>query len=49
MLALFNERTAAQFVARFDEQLGQLDFRQYSKAQNPRLKRYDFGFEQLLR
>jgi ABC-type sugar transport system substrate-binding protein len=49
MFALFNDRTAAQFVAHFDEQLGQLDFRQFSKAHNPRLKRYDFGFEQLLR
>lgn len=49
MFALFNERSAQVFVARFGDGAGQIDFRRYSKSRNPQLKRYDFGFEQLLR
>ncbi|WP_342130655.1 ABC transporter substrate-binding protein [Hydrogenophaga sp. OTU3427] len=49
MFALFTPKSAAVFMARFGDNLDQIDFSRYSKARNPRLRRYDFGFEQLLR
>ena len=49
MFTLFDPPRAATYVARFGEKFDQIDFRRYSKALNPRLKRYDFDFGQLLR
>lgn len=49
MFALFDAASADVFLARFGERYDGLDFRRYSKALNPKLRRYDFGFAQLLR
>lgn len=49
MFTLFDAALADVFLARFGERLDTLDFRRYSKALQPGLKRYDFGFAQLLR
>lgn len=48
MFALFDARLADVFLARFGEGYDRIDFRRYSKAHNPALRRYDFGFAQLL-
>ncbi|MBI3285848.1 MAG: ABC transporter substrate-binding protein [Burkholderiales bacterium] len=49
MFMLFSRAEAARFQARFgDLNFNRLDFRRYSKVYNPRLKRYDFNFRQLL-
>ncbi|HUL97575.1 MAG TPA: ABC transporter substrate-binding protein [Usitatibacter sp.] len=49
MFASFDARSAAVFMARYGENFDSVGFRRYSKALNPKLKRYDFGFAQLLR
>lgn len=49
MFTLFDERTADIFLARFGPRAEPLDYRRYSKVLNPRVRRYAFGFEQLLR
>mgnify|MGYP001482958774 CR=1 FL=1 len=50
MFALFNARTAALFEQRYGSlNFDSVDFRRYSKVLNPKLKRYDFSFSQLLR
>jgi ABC-type sugar transport system substrate-binding protein len=49
MFTLFDAARARTFLERFGEKLDRIDFRRYSKALNPRLKRYDFDFGQLLR
>lgn len=49
MFALFDAALADVFLARFGERYDSLDFRRYSKVLNPRLRRYEFGFAQLLR
>ena len=49
MFMLFDGRQARQFQQRFGEgQSLKLDFRVYSKALNPGLKRYPFQLEGLL-
>lgn len=48
MFALFDARLAEVFQSRFGQGYERIDFRRYSKAHNPRLRRYDFGFSQLL-
>lgn len=49
MFTLFNERTADLFLARFGTGASAVDFRRYSKVLNPQVRRYEFGFQQLLR
>lgn len=49
MFAVFDAASADVFLARFGERYNSLDFRRYSKVLNPRLRRYEFGFAQLLR
>ena len=49
MFTLFNERTADIFLARFGDRAEPVDYRRYSKVLNPQVRRYEFGFEQLLR
>lgn len=49
MFTLFDARQAALFEQRFGElDFSAIDFRRFSKTHNPRQKRYDFGFRQLL-
>ena len=48
MFANFDAKSAAVFMARFGDNFDSVGFRRYSKALNPKLKRYDFGFAQLL-
>lgn len=59
MFILFNPAQAAHFLSRFGQGLGQgqgrgagiakLDFRPYSKHLNPKLKRYTFSLDALLK
>ncbi|MFC7459545.1 ABC transporter substrate-binding protein [Hydrogenophaga defluvii] len=49
MFTLFNERTADVFLARFGPSAEPVDYRRYSKVLNPQVRRYEFGFAQLLR
>ncbi|MDP3520207.1 MAG: ABC transporter substrate-binding protein [Hydrogenophaga sp.] len=49
MFTLFNARSADTFLARFGERAEPVDYRRYSKVLNPQVRRYEFGFEQLLR
>jgi len=46
---LFDTESADRFLARFGSGYSKIDFRRYSKALNPQLKRYNFSFEQLMR
>ncbi len=48
MFVLFNPALTLVFEARFGARYDGVDFRRYSKAYNPKLKRYAFGFAQLL-
>jgi ABC-type sugar transport system substrate-binding protein len=48
MFAEFTPRLADRYLARFGGGFDGVDFRRYSKVKNPQLKRYDFGFAQLL-
>ena len=48
MFAQFDPRLADRYLQRFDGGIRGVDFRRYSRALNPKLKRYDFGFAQLL-
>lgn len=48
MFALFDARLADVFLSRFGQGYERIDFRRYSKVHNPRLRRYEFGFAQLL-
>ena len=49
MFMLFSLPEAERFEQRFGElDFGQVDFRRYSKVLNPRLRRYNFAFRQLL-
>ena len=49
MFTLFNDRSAAQFMQRYGKlDFSRVDFRRYSKQHNPRLRRYNFDFRQLL-
>lgn len=49
MFSLFDPALARRFMERFHDGVPNLDFRAYSKVHNPKLKRYDFSFAQLLR
>jgi ABC-type sugar transport system substrate-binding protein len=49
MFALFDPVLADVFLTRFGDRYDSLDFRRYSKVLNPKLRRYEFGFSQLLR
>jgi ABC-type sugar transport system substrate-binding protein len=49
MFSLFDPPLARRFLDRFKDGVPTMDFRHYSKVLNPRLKRYDFSFAQLLK
>ncbi len=48
MFAAFTPQLAARYLERFSDGFQSVDFLAYSKVKNPRLKRYEFGFAQLL-
>jgi ABC-type sugar transport system substrate-binding protein len=48
MFAEFTPRLVDRYLARFSGGFDSVDFNRYSKVRNPQLKRYDFGFAQLL-
>ena len=48
MFAQFDAQLADRYLQRFKNGIHDVDFRPYSKALNPKLKRYEFGFAQLL-
>ena len=53
MFTLFTPALAGVYLQRLGERFehaqGRVDFRRYSKVHNPQLRRYEFGFAQLLR
>jgi len=49
MFSLLTPPKIKTFLNRFGEPPKPIDFRQYSKVYNPKIKRYGFGFEQLLK
>lgn len=50
MFVLFGPKEVDTFLARYGEdRFDAIDFRRFSKVHNPKLKRYDFSFRQLLR
>jgi len=49
MFTLFDRATAERYLQRFGDGIGGIDFRPFSKVLNPRLKRYDFRFGQVMR
>jgi ABC-type sugar transport system substrate-binding protein len=48
MFAEFTPLLADRYLERFSRGFDAVDFARYSKVKNPQLKRYDFGFAQLL-
>ncbi|HEX2829381.1 MAG TPA: ABC transporter substrate-binding protein [Burkholderiales bacterium] len=48
MFAQFDPALAERYLQRFGNGFSGVDFRRYSKALNPKVQRYDFGFAQLL-
>jgi ABC-type sugar transport system substrate-binding protein len=48
MFAEFTPQLADRYIERFSGGFDSVDFGRYSKVKNPQLKRYDFGFAQLL-
>src|SRR5215468_4029366 len=48
MFAEFTPQLAQRYIERFSNGFDAVDFGRYSKVKNPRLKRYDFDFAQLL-
>jgi len=48
MFAEFTPQLADRYLERFSGGFDAVDFRRYSKVRNPKLKRYNFGFSQLL-
>jgi ABC-type sugar transport system substrate-binding protein len=48
MFAEFTPRLADRYIERFSRGFDSVNFNRYSKVRNPQLKRYDFGFAQLL-
>jgi len=48
MFAAFTPRLADRYIERFSNGFDGVDFSRYSKVRNPQLRRYDFGFLQLL-
>lgn len=49
MFTNFDAATAGIFLARFGENFDGVGFRRFSKVLNPKIRRYDFDFGQLLR
>ena len=49
MFAEFTPELADRYIERFGGGFDGVDFTRYSKVKNPQLKRYDFGFAQLLK
>jgi len=48
MFTLFDASNADLFLARFGSGVAKINFRQYSKVLNPRIKRYNFSFAPLM-
>jgi len=48
MFTNFDAATAATFLERYGENFDRVGFRRFSKALNPKVRRYDFDFGQLL-
>jgi hypothetical protein len=48
MFAEFTPQLADRYIQRFSGGFQEVDFSRYSKVKNSQLKRYDFGFAQLL-
>jgi hypothetical protein len=48
MFAEFTPLLADRYIERFSGGFDGVDFSRYSKVKNPQLKRYNFGFAQLL-
>ena len=48
MFAEFTPPLADRYIQQFSGGFDSIDFSRYSKVKNPQLKRYDFGFAQLL-
>ena len=48
MFAEFTPRLVDRYIERFSGGFDSIDFSRYSKVKNPQLKRYSFGFAQLL-
>jgi len=48
MFAEFTPPLAERYIQRFSNGFDSIDFSRYSKVKNPQLKRYNFGFAQLL-
>ena len=48
MFAEFTPQLSDRYLERFSKGFQSVDFRRYSKVKNPQLKRYNFGFAQLL-
>ena len=48
MFAEFNPVLADRYLERLQHGFNGIDFRRFSKVKNPELKRYNFGFAQLL-
>jgi ABC-type sugar transport system substrate-binding protein len=49
MFTLFDDASARRFVELYGDGFGRIDFRRYSKALNPGLRKYNFDFGQLLK
>lgn len=48
MFAEFTPQLSDRYLERFSKGFQSVDFRRYSKVKNPQLRRYNFGFAQLL-
>jgi hypothetical protein len=48
MFAEFTPLLADRYIERFSGGFDGVDFSRYSKVRNPKVKRYNFGFGQLL-
>jgi hypothetical protein len=48
MFVELTPQLADRFIERFRNGVDVVDFSRYSKVKNPQLKRYNFGFAQLL-
>jgi ABC-type sugar transport system substrate-binding protein len=49
MFTLFDDASAQRFLELYSDGFGRIDFRRYSKALNPGLRKYNFDFGQLLK
>jgi hypothetical protein len=48
MFAQFTPQLADRYIERYSGGFDGVDFSRYSTVRNPKLKRYNFGFAQLL-